>query len=551
MQRYLGSLFLVAVYGEALECTSWSSEPSWPTYHIINPVSRNADGVLSVQPLNDANAIYMYKGIYHAMCQEGGGNFTHAVSNDLVHWYHLKNALSPEPNTTWNYKGACDGTVSFPKGGPGEGPVVLFGADCAIPLEKGLGDAPRVGQARPADVTDPYMVEWVFGPRNASFEGFPCSFPGKVWRSEVGPYWNMVCALNGVTPWARYTSTDPDLLHWTLADPSFTKPHGVNKDAQAGDLWNPIPNAPPQGPTHMINFNTGQGFYLGTYDAQLEVFNITSGPQWIDVGSGGTPFGPSAHWAAVSNDFSVEPRVLWVAWVLQPPSALSLVRELFYDRVSGSLASFPVVEYETLRNKTFAENEDWGMLSPGSLKTFPTLPPEAGGALDLLVSFVPPLSTPASRFGVAVRAPTTGPQGAAGFVEFSIGAPDARTGVRVVNVTGNMAYLEPINGKPVCWDGGNLCPSNSTLLFPGETLDVRILVDRPIIETFVLGGRFAWAVAADWVPKGPFRRYNPANSSIHFYNYDGESSVGIKNVSVYGMGCGWAATLPTPKSTNT
>jgi len=217
MQRYLGSLFLVAVYGEALECTSWSSEPSWPTYHIINPVSRNADGVLSVQPLNDANAIYMYKGIYHAMCQEGGGNFTHAVSNDLVHWYHLKNALSPEPNTTWNYKGACDGTVSFPKGGPGEGPVVLFGADCAIPLEKGLGDAPRVGQARPADVTDPYMVEWVFGPRNASFEGFPCSFPGKVWRSEVGPYWNMVCALNGVTPWARYTSTDPDVAKYYIA----------------------------------------------------------------------------------------------------------------------------------------------------------------------------------------------------------------------------------------------------------------------------------------------------------------------------------------------
>ena len=88
--------------------------PSWPTYHIINNVTKHADGHLSVEPLNDANAIFLYKGIYHVMNQAGGGNWTHAVSNDLVHWKHIDDALGRGSGNEWDEQGPCDGTASFP-----------------------------------------------------------------------------------------------------------------------------------------------------------------------------------------------------------------------------------------------------------------------------------------------------------------------------------------------------------------------------------------------------------------------------------------------------
>ena len=46
--------------------------------------------------------------------QAGGGNWTHAISKDMVHWYHIADALGRGPaSSTWDNQGACDGTVSF------------------------------------------------------------------------------------------------------------------------------------------------------------------------------------------------------------------------------------------------------------------------------------------------------------------------------------------------------------------------------------------------------------------------------------------------------
>merc|ERR1711862_1094383 len=123
----------------------------------------------------------------------------------------------------------------------------------------------------------------------------------------------MVCAYNGVRPWVRYITTDPKLLSWQEASPhdaskgnipSFTWSNGSAFVVQsaAGPLFNPIPNAPPEGPTHMINGNTGTAFWLGTYDAERELFNVTSDLQYISIDGGGGPFSAgSVHWAATSN----------------------------------------------------------------------------------------------------------------------------------------------------------------------------------------------------------------------------------------------------------
>ena len=53
--------------------------------------------------------------------------------------------------------------------------------------------------AVPADPDDPYLANWVNGGGGAAghvtFEGIECQFPGRVWKSEAGPYWNMPGSL--------------------------------------------------------------------------------------------------------------------------------------------------------------------------------------------------------------------------------------------------------------------------------------------------------------------------------------------------------------------
>ena len=84
-----------------------------------------------------------------------------------------------------------------------------------------LGDAARIEVAWPVP-GDVYLRRWTkTAPGPVSFEGLPCSFPGRVWKStntmKGKPYWNQVCAFNGTLPWARYTTTDPRLMSWAPA----------------------------------------------------------------------------------------------------------------------------------------------------------------------------------------------------------------------------------------------------------------------------------------------------------------------------------------------
>ena len=539
-----------------LACTPAATTPTWPTFHIIGNVSANeTSGRLQAAPLNDANAVFSFRGVWHVMHQGGGGNWSHVVSSDLARWFRLPDALGRE----WDNKvGPCDGTISFPGGD--QGVVAAYGVDCnswtsaprGAPLGAPLGDAPRVSFARPRNASDAYLLEWIEAPVNVTFaDGANCSFPGKVWRSVVGNYYNMVCSLFGLGQWARFTSTDDALLTWALADANFTRPFAAS--GKAGDLWNAIPGAEAGGPTHMINGLLGGAFWLGTYDAQREVLDITTPLNYIDVG------GVAPQWAATSNDVSEDPRVLWLSWLGPGLGALSLVRSLFWDAASRSLASFPAAEYEGLRNATFVgPGEDLGPLAPGALLTLP-VPAEAGGALDVLVSFAVPEGV-SGGFGVAVRAPPGSIAGAALAVTFDVAAPDA-DGARNVTVGGDKSGPRWPRGCPHGAEDADetgagawaaeaapppplppptSCPSNATRLFPGELLSVRILVDRPIVEVFVLGGRLAWV----WAGGRPF---SPANASVHVFNA-GSVAVRATNASVFGMDCGFRSDLPPPRS---
>jgi hypothetical protein len=85
-------------------------------------------------------------------------------------------------------------------------------------------------------------------------------------------------------------------------------------------------------------------------------------------------------------------------------------------------------------------------------------------------------------------------------------------------------------------------PAHSTGLPPvrllkGETLDVRILVDRPLVEWFINGGRAAFTHAA--------ADFDVGSTAVRLFN-DGGTAVQASNVSVFGIGCGWTAVPPLP-----
>eukprot|EP00756_Hemistasia_phaeocysticola_P000251 Hpha_TRINITY_DN10174_c0_g1::TRINITY_DN10174_c0_g1_i1::g.131575::m.131575 len=59
---------------EPPECVGvgYDAYPTVPTFHVVNNVTVLPNGRVSVEKLNDANAIFYYKGLYHMMVHEGG-----------------------------------------------------------------------------------------------------------------------------------------------------------------------------------------------------------------------------------------------------------------------------------------------------------------------------------------------------------------------------------------------------------------------------------------------------------------------------------------------
>ena len=456
-----------------------------------------------------------------------GWRWAHKVSSDLAHWYPIADALTPNmtASTSWDDKGACDGTLSFPDLGNGSTPIALYGPDCGVSVPFDV--------AVPDDAQDPYLKNWRNRgqPNHVTFDGIECQFPGRVWKSKVGRYWNMLCSLGkkGTGHWARFTSSDPSLMQWKYTNTTFIE-GAVAGGFSQGPLFHRIPNAPASGPTHLINSGKGDEYLLGNYDETREVFvadqshptqrlDCTTGDNFMWVTTG--PNGP---------DPATDPgRLLIVAWVYGPPapSTMSLIREISWDAAARQLKSFPVPELAKLRTKAIMQNVSLGDVHTGALKTLP-LGAGVGGSADVELSFVV-ADTTAAGFGVAVRAPPAEYAGVAAVTMTvdRVGAPDA-AGSRNVS----LSFVTP---DPKADHDSN---ANATVLvLRGEALTVRVLIDKSVVEFFVMGGRAAYVACDEF--------YSPDNSSVHVFN-TGPVPVAVPSVSAHSMGCGWAKTLPVP-----
>ena len=225
-----------------LECQPAVGELRFiPLYHPLPEMRpRPSDGLMWPGQANDANAVFEHAGVLHIMFQTdctkpdanatggicaggkvGAHAFSHLVSEDGgVHWRRITDALIPTPGSSYDGSdGDCDGTVSFPEG---IGPVIMWGANCgtgkwppkppppppspppppppgppvaaAEDSEDGdhssklrSADYPRVAVAMAANATDPLLEFWdktADNPVTWSDPTQPCSFPGRVWRSD-------------------------------------------------------------------------------------------------------------------------------------------------------------------------------------------------------------------------------------------------------------------------------------------------------------------------------------------------------------------------------
>ena len=229
-----------------------------------------------------------------------------------------------------------------------------------------------------------------------------------------------------------------------------------------------------------------------------------------------------------------------IAWVAstawQVPGFESLVREMSFDAAAGRLTSAPIRELAKLRNATHVDAAS-KPLAAGDRWTL-GIPSGAGGALDVLVSFELPGQTVASPggFGIAVRAPPTATAGAALLITVTnITSPDA-AGTRNATVLFPPPVDPGCKPAPWCTRPAGYKAEATVPVLKGESLDLRVLVDRPVIEAFFQRGRTSY-VTADT----PF---SLDNSSVHLFN-NGPENVRA-NVSAFGMGCGWNAALPKP-----
>ena len=222
------------------------------------------------------------------------------------------------------------------------------------------------------------------------------------------------------------------------------------------------------------------------------------------------------------------------------------MREVEWDPRVHALVSRPVAEYQKLHNATYVDGETL-TLTPGNITTLPVPSGGAGGAIDVMVSFDMAsfaATTAPSHFGVAVRASPTDVDGAGQKVEFFLGQADA-DGARTLTVSGRRGSARPPKHPPP--PPPKPFPAvNATKIFPGETLDVRVLVDRMIVEVFVMGGRLSWTHSDVKNVPGEYA-FDVSNTSVHLFNRDAEHSVTVSNVSVYGMACGWRVDLPEAK----
>lgn len=410
-------------------------DPYRPGYHFVIPEGLG-------MPFDPNGAIY-WKGRYHLFYifqDHRGHNWGHVSSTDLLHWRHHPTRL---------VDGMFSGNAFLDKEGRpaigyhqvGQGNAVAVALDDNLDDWKKLESNPITPKTQPGDPHhdkyrswDPYV--WLEG--DTYYAIFGGERPGLAKAPSLGGEWSYV----------------GDLLANTVPGVS------LNEDISCADFFK-------FGDQYMllcISHRLGCRYYFG--DWKGERFHPTFHAQmsWTD----------NSYFAPESLLDDRGRRIMW-AWILDHPQfkmrtdagwsgTMSLPRVLTLAD-DGTLRMNPPEEIERLRYR----GQDAGPLRVASGRPAP-LDGIGGNSIELVVEMA---AATAQQFGVSVCRSPNGEEETRVFYD----ATDRKLKIDTTRSS------EGQSSKSV--EGGPLA------LAPGETLELRIFVDRSVVEVFANGGRQA------------------------------------------------------------
>ena len=199
--------------------------------------------------MNEPHAPFYYNGKYHLFFQFNlnGPYFHnicwgHLISDDMVNWKPLKEVITPTAGTVCP-DGVWSGGATLDSQG---NPVLFFtaGDDAKTGAEDLVGNQ-NIGMARPKDLTDPELKEWVvseeYAIKQKSGQGKAGEFRDAfVYRDENnGDYtWYMlICSSNSANRGTAliYTTKDDNFNKWTYKGEVYQMP--ANIGVSYGRTW--------------------------------------------------------------------------------------------------------------------------------------------------------------------------------------------------------------------------------------------------------------------------------------------------------------------------
>ena len=448
------------------------NDPYRPGYHFVSPEGRCA-------PF-DPNAAIFWKGRYHLMyiVQTAKGHcWGHASSTDLVYWRHHGLALEPGDGD----EGIFSGGIFVDKNGV---PTITYW---------GLGAGRKPRGICLATSTDKNLDTWTKSPHNPVIKAtgfgyaahnvgkdnevvYGAADPSAIWIND-GRYYVLTGNLLVLNEFGRkrnqarhrgdtlYLLRSDDLVTWQYLHPFYTSDRKwtrADEDNMCPEFF-PLPASPDGGKPsdrHMIlciSHNLGCRYYIGTYANDRFTPESHGRMTWVDNAF----FAPEALVDAGGR------RIMW-SWIFDQRSAgtrndsgwsgtMSLPRVLWLGE-DRTLRIRPVEELKQLRyNEQTVENIAVEADKEVLINTI------TGNTIELMVEVDP---QGAGQCGVKV---CRSPDGA----EQTLVYYDAADKKLKIDVT-----------RASLGEGPKNIEAGPFELKPGETLTLRVFVDKSVVEAF-------------------------------------------------------------------
>ena len=436
---------------------TYAGDPHRPLYHYVNPEAM----------LNDPNGLCRWQDRWHLFYQayppeDTRQHWGHAVSDDLVHWRDLPYCIYPDPEERC-FSGATlveeDRVIAIYHGTKAGNMVAVSNDPLLLNWEK-VADKAVIPIRAPDGSELPYRV----------FD--PC-----IWKKE-GTYYSLSAGTKPEGPAgkpvrANFLLRSDDLEHWEylhpfVEDDAYTL---VGDDGACPYFW-------PIGDRHILLFfshMSGGQYLLGDYDRERDKFVVTHG-QKFNFGAA-SPSGVHAPSATPDGSgdviaiFNMNPGKPTEGW----DQIMTLPRRLSVD--GDDLSMTPAGDIESVRG-SHERIEDMDL--PANREV--VLDTVAGNALEI-VAEIDPRESPMVELDL-LRSPGREEFTRVAFFRdrgFSLRrvfGRDARQSLLTIDSSYSSAAPDVLSRAP---------ETAPVLLEEGELLELRVFVDRSVVEVFANG----------------------------------------------------------------